>query len=59
VVSGRHFYCPRTRRNEQNIQDKIDNPAGAKTMVLTFGLFDAGNDWWWAVDNILVTAATN
>jgi hypothetical protein len=23
-------------------------------MVLTFGLFDAGNDWWWAVDNIHV-----
>jgi len=24
-------------------------------MVLTFGLFDAGNDWWWAIDNIEVT----
>ena len=24
-------------------------------MVLTFGLFDAGNDWWWAIDNIVVT----
>jgi hypothetical protein len=34
----------------------IDAPAGAKTMVLTFGLFDAGNDWWWAIDNIEVTA---
>ncbi len=36
----------------------IDAPAGAKTMVLTFGLFDAGNDWWWAIDNIEVTATT-
>ncbi len=35
----------------------IDPPAGAATMVLTFGLFDAGNDWWWAIDNITVTAA--
>jgi hypothetical protein len=34
----------------------IDAPAGAKTMVITFGLFDAGNDWWWAIDNIEVTA---
>jgi len=34
----------------------IDNPAGATNMVLTFGLFDAGNDWWWAIDNIVVTA---
>jgi hypothetical protein len=33
----------------------IDNPAGATSMVLTFGLFDAGNDWWWAIDNILLT----
>lgn len=31
---------------------KIDHPGGAQTMVLTFGLFDAGNDWWWAIDNI-------
>jgi len=33
----------------------IDAPAGAQTMTLTFGLFDAGNDWWWAIDNIEVT----
>ena len=35
----------------------IDNPANASSMVLTFGLFDAGNDWWWAIDNIVVKAA--
>ena len=34
----------------------IDNPVGAASMVLTFGMFDAGNDWWWAIDNIRVTA---
>ncbi len=33
----------------------IDNPAGASNMVLKFGYFDAGNNWWWAVDNIVVT----
>ena len=32
----------------------LNNPAGASEVVLTFGLFDAGNDWWWAVDNIEV-----
>ncbi|MCP4262136.1 MAG: LamG domain-containing protein, partial [Planctomycetes bacterium] len=32
----------------------LDNPEGAKKVVLTFGLFDAGNDWWWAIDNIEV-----
>jgi hypothetical protein len=33
---------------------KLDKPEGAKKVVLTFGLFDAGNDWWWAIDNIEV-----
>jgi hypothetical protein len=33
---------------------KLDKPEGAKKLVLTFGLFDAGNDWWWAIDNIEV-----
>ncbi|MCB1094459.1 MAG: hypothetical protein KDN22_02670 [Verrucomicrobiae bacterium] len=33
------------------------NPDGAKNMVLTFGLLNAGNDWWWAIDNIEVTAS--
>ncbi len=39
----------------QTINVDIPNPAGAATMVITFGLFDAGNDWWWAIDNIVVT----
>jgi hypothetical protein len=39
----------------QTITLDIPNPAGASSMVLTFGLFDAGNDWWWAVDNIVVS----
>ncbi len=33
----------------------LNNPEGAQSMVLTFGMFDAGNDWWWAIDNIEVT----
>ena len=40
----------------ETITLNIDNPADASSMVLTFGLFDAGNDWWWAIDNIVVTA---
>ena len=36
----------------------LNNPAGASGMVLRFGLFDAGNDWWWGVDNIEVTGET-
>ena len=32
----------------------LPDSAGAKSMVITFGYFDAGNDWWWAIDNIVV-----
>lgn len=31
-------------------------PAGASSVRFTFGLLDAGNNWWWAVDNVRVTA---
>jgi hypothetical protein len=36
----------------------VPNPAGAKTMELSFGLTNAANDWFWAVDNISLTAGT-
>ena len=31
---------------------EIAVPEGAQNMVVTFGCYDAGNDWWWAIDNI-------
>lgn len=34
----------------------VPNPAGAKSMELSFGLTNAANDWFWAVDNIVLTA---
>jgi len=40
--------------NETVIVD-LGDPAGAASVVLTFGLFDAGNDWWWAIDNVEVS----
>ena len=42
---------------DEEISLEVDNPDGAKTMQITFGMFDAGNDWWWAIDNISVTAS--
>ncbi|MEM7383715.1 MAG: LamG-like jellyroll fold domain-containing protein [Verrucomicrobiota bacterium] len=32
-------------------------PADATTAVLRFGMFDAGNDWFWAIDNVVVSTA--
>ncbi len=34
---------------------QLNNPAGASTVQLRFGLIDAANDWWFAVDNITLT----
>ena len=40
----------------ENVSLALDNPPGASNMTISFGLFDAGNDWWWAVDNVEVAA---
>lgn len=32
----------------------LQNPSGASTVQLEFRLFDAGNNWWWAFDNLQV-----
>ncbi|MDH3684814.1 MAG: PEP-CTERM sorting domain-containing protein [Myxococcales bacterium] len=37
---------------DERVDLDIPVPAGATEVVLTFGFFDAGNDWWWAIDNI-------
>jgi hypothetical protein len=42
----------------ETVTVSIDNPAGAQSMVVSFGLFNAGNDWWWALDNVEVTGAS-
>ena len=33
----------------------LNNPAGASSVIISFGLFNAGNDWWWAIDNLEVS----
>lgn len=30
----------------------LNNPAGATNVVVFFGMINAGNDWWWAFDNL-------
>ena len=43
-------------RVDEAISLPLDNPLGAADMIVRFGMTEAGNDWWWAVDNIEVTA---
>jgi hypothetical protein len=37
----------------------ITVPGGAQNMKLTLGMLNAGNDWWWAVDNLAVNQGAN
>ena len=36
----------------------LNNPAGASSAIIEFGLLNAGNDWWWAIDNVQVFTPT-
>ena len=36
------------------VEVDFDVPVGAENVVLTFG-YTAGNNWWWAIDNIQIT----
>ena len=40
----------------EEIAIDIANPAGANELTLKYRMFDAGNDWWWAIDNLEVIA---
>jgi len=45
--------------NETIVLDGIPNPDGAETMNITWRMPVADNDWWWAIDNIVVTGDLN
>ncbi len=50
------FYKPDTT-NETVVVD-LNNPTGAGNVKLKFGLLNAANDWWWAIDNVEVFTPT-
>lgn len=54
--SGDANYKPAA--TNETIVVPLNNPAGAAEMQLRFGMFEAGNNWWWAVDNIDVFTPT-
>ena len=53
---------PTLKKNEERMNDgeqinetleiPINNPADAAEMKISFGIINARNDWWWAIDNI-------
>jgi hypothetical protein len=47
-------YTTQDRRNEA-VSLPVNNPTGG-SVKFRFGLINAGNNWWWAVDNLAVSA---
>jgi VCBS repeat-containing protein len=41
-------------RINEHLSMSANNPAGATSAMFRFGYLDAGNDWWWAIDNVAV-----
>ncbi len=52
-AAGKPFFHDDNSVNE-TVNIPLFNPAGAKSVKLTFGYFDTLNNWWWAIDNIEV-----
>ncbi len=50
------FYFHDDNSTNETLTFQLDNPDGASEMVLSFEMFEAGNDWWWAIDNIEITS---
>ncbi len=40
----------------EHVEISLNNPAGTTQMQLEWDMVEAGNDWWWAIDNVLVEA---
>lgn len=43
----------------ESVSIALNNPEGASSAVISFGVIDGGNDWWWAIDNIDVQGTSN
>ncbi len=41
---------------DETVELDMNNPADAASMIVTFTMPYGQNDWWWAIDNIEVTA---
>jgi hypothetical protein len=51
---GGPYYHPDSQNEAIFLQ--LANPATATNMVITFGLTLGANDWWWAFDNVELSA---
>ncbi|MBW6401703.1 Ig-like domain-containing protein [Roseomonas sp. HJA6] len=49
--SSAHYKADATN---ESITVALNNPEGASEAIIRFGMFEAGNNWWWAIDDIAV-----
>lgn len=54
-VAGANFHDDNPN---ETVRVALNNPAGATSLVITFGYLDSGNNWWWAIDNVEVNPGT-
>jgi hypothetical protein len=52
-VAGPNFHNDNAN---ESVEVMLNNPLGATSAIVRFGLVNATDDWWWAVDNIVVSA---
>lgn len=52
-VAGPNFHDNNTN---ESVLLALNNPLGATSVKFRFGLVNATDDWWWALDNISVSA---
>jgi len=43
---------PDTAYIDEHSSFDLANPEGGSLLILRWSVFDAGNDWWWAIDNV-------
>ena len=43
-------------KTNEHVSLKLSNPSGADVLKLTFGMVDAGNNWFWAIDNVVISS---
>jgi hypothetical protein len=53
-VAGPNFHDD---NENESVLLMLNNPAGATTAKVRFGLINSTDDWWWAVDNIRIGLA--
>ena len=44
---------------DERLSFDIAVPSGASELTLQFGMWNAGNNWWWAIDNLALSEGGN